>query len=112
MKIIFYPSISLDGFIANSSGDSNWVTDEDEQLFVQEVQKAGCVIVGNKTFDQYKGAIYPISGATTFVCTRQAKRLEETTDSDVQYINGDIKEIVEHIQAAGFTNAILPAEPT
>jgi len=56
-KIVFYPACSLDGYIARHDGDSAWVTEEDEQLFTQEVQKAGCVIVGSRTFKQYENII-------------------------------------------------------
>ncbi len=70
MKITLHLAISADGFIAQTNGDSDWVSKTDERLFIQRAQKAGCVVVGRKTFDQYRGDIYPISGALTIVLSR------------------------------------------
>jgi dihydrofolate reductase len=103
MKVILYPAISLDGFIAHLNGDSDWVTAEDEALFAKEVQNAGCVIVGNRTFKQYKDSIYPIANAITFVCTSQPLPSTE----NIKYVTGTVTEILAQVQAAGFTTAIL-----
>src|SRR5260221_4430301 len=99
MNVVFYPAISLDGFIARPDGDSNWVTAEDERMFADEVQKAGCVVVGSKTFRQYQGVIYPLPNATTFVCT---SRPVQSADPRVQYLGGNVPEILEQIRKAGF----------
>lgn len=104
MKIILYPAISLDGYIARSDGDSDWVTPEDERLFTEEVRKAGCVIVGNNTFKQYQGSIYPIQGAVTFVCSSS---IESQIDSAVRYVGGKVADIIKQIASAGFTSAVL-----
>jgi len=106
-KILCYPAISLDGFIAKPDGDSAWVTDEDEQLFVEEVQKAGCVIVGSKTFNQYQGVIYPVPGTTTFVCTSRHDAAQRPANTGVIYLGGEIQAIIRQIQEAGFTSAVL-----
>lgn len=106
LKILFYPAISLDGFIAKPDGDSSWVTKEDERLFSEQVKKAGCVIVGSRTFDQFKDIIYPITGATTFVCTSHDFDTARSTHG-VTYVRGEVPSIVQQIQAAGFKRAIL-----
>jgi dihydrofolate reductase len=106
VKVLFYPAISLDGFIAKPDGDSNWVTEEDELVFAEEVRRAGCVIVGRKTFEQYKN-IYPFSDATTFVCTSGDSRNHEPANPHLKYVSGDAEQIVDQIQAAGFSNAVL-----
>jgi dihydrofolate reductase len=107
LKIIFYPAISLDGYIAKSNGDSDWVTDEDEQIFAEEVARAGCVIVGRRTFEQYKGKIYPMANATTFVCTSHKKVTQDYPADQVVRVSGDVEDIVKQIESRGFTSAIL-----
>lgn len=57
-KVLFYPAICLDGFIAKLDCDSNWVTEEDEQIFAQEVQRACWFIVGRKAFEQYRDCMW------------------------------------------------------
>jgi len=106
VKILFYPAISLDGFISKLDGDSSWVTEEDEQIFAEEVKKAGCVIVGSITFQQFKDIIYPIKDATTFVCSSRGN-LEGSNDPAIKFVSGNAGEIKRQIQAAGFTNAVL-----
>lgn len=106
MKVLFYPAISLDGFIAKLDGDSNWVKEEDEQIFADEVRRAGCVIVGRKTFEQYQN-IYPIADTTTFVCTSSSARTTDGANTQVKYVGGAVKTVLEQIQAAGFSTAVL-----
>jgi dihydrofolate reductase len=106
-NILFYPAVTLDGFIATANGDSSWVTPEDEQLFTEEVQKAGCVIVGSKTFEQYKDTIYPVSKAVTFVCSSKIETGKTTHDSRVRYVNGPVDAILKEIERAGFSTAVL-----
>ncbi len=107
MKILFYPAISLDGFIAKSNGDSDWVTEDDERLFVEAVRKAGCVIVGWRTFKQYEQVIYPIPGTTTFVCTSKGYAVEAPVRSGIRYVGGEVRTIIRQIQADGFISAVL-----
>jgi dihydrofolate reductase len=106
-RIVFYPAISLDGFIAKADGDSDWVTPEDELLFAEEVRRSGCVIVGRRTFEQYDGKIYPIQGAMTFVCTARHQALQANPRPGVTYVGGEVQEIIREIEAAGFTSAVL-----
>lgn len=62
MKLIWSPAVTLDGNIATSDGNSDWPTENDGKLFEVLVQKCDAVIVGRKTFEQYKGEVFPIEG--------------------------------------------------
>lgn len=105
MKIIWYPAVSRDGFITTLDGDSDWVIEADEQCFDAEVRQAGCTIVGRTTFEQYKGSIYPVVGAMTYVVTSHADRLP--TEEGVTYVRPNAAEIISKIQDDGFATAIL-----
>ncbi|MCA9804715.1 MAG: dihydrofolate reductase family protein [Cyanobacteria bacterium HKST-UBA02] len=105
MKVIFYPAISLDGNIATPDGDSDWVTEEDEELFAEEVRKAGCVIVGSRTYEQYRDIIYPLEGATTFVCT--GRKNQEDGRDGVIFTGGDCRAVLEEIASRGFQSVVL-----
>ncbi len=78
MKVTLYNAISADGFIATADGDSNWVSSADETYFEREMKQAGCIVVGRKTFEQFKGDLYPVDGITNFVITGNSGK-EETT---------------------------------
>jgi len=68
-SVLLHLATSADGFIARPSGDSSWVSQVDEGVFVERVQDAGCVIIGKRTFDQYHGIIYPVPKALNIVLT-------------------------------------------
>lgn len=71
MRTILHLATSADGFIARENGDSDWVSRVDEKLFESRSKEAGCLVVGKRTFDQYKGSIYPVSGALNIVLTSE-----------------------------------------
>ena len=77
MKITLYNAISIDGFIAKADGDSDWISEVDEKPFEEEIEKAGCIVVGRKTYDQYIDEPYPIEGVTNIVMTNDESRLGE-----------------------------------
>jgi dihydrofolate reductase len=105
MKIVWYPAITLDGYIASKDGDSNWVKQSDEKIFIQEAQNTGCVIVGRTTYEQYNETIYPIKGTKTYVVTTNPEQF--TSTDAVKYISADADLICEIIGADGFTSALL-----
>ncbi|MEK6919006.1 MAG: dihydrofolate reductase family protein [Nanoarchaeota archaeon] len=77
MKVILDMAVSSDGFVAKVDGDSNWVSPITEKSFVQRCKDAGCVIVGRKTFDQYRGEIYPVKGVINIVLTSKPVSYDE-----------------------------------
>lgn len=105
MKVIMYPAITLDGFIATNEGNSDWVTPADEQIFEDECKKAGCVIVGRTTFEQYKDQIYPIEGTVTYVVTSKAGDFESS--DTIKFVRPDAAAICEQIAKDGFSAALL-----
>ncbi len=103
MHVIWYPATTIDGYIADVDGDSDWVTAEDEELFSELVQSCGAVIVGRATFDQFHGSIYPIAGATTYVCT---SRPADDIDG-VRFVSGSPSEVLERVRNDGLTAVVL-----
>lgn len=77
MKVILDMAVSADGFVAKMDGDSDWVSPLLEKSFVNRCKEAGCVIVGRKTFEQYRGQIYPIDGIVNIVLTSKPVKYEE-----------------------------------
>lgn len=105
MYLIWSPAITLDGYIAKLDGDSGWPTETDGEQFQELVKKCRSVIVGRKTFDQYKGDVFPIAGATTFVWTRHP----DTGDKyeGTEYISGTPSEVIELLEKKGFAESVL-----
>lgn len=105
MNLIWSPAITLDGNIATVDGNSDWPTDTDGELFEASVKRCGAVIVGHTTFKQYKGLVFPIKGATTFVWTHNPEANEHY--DGVEYISGEPTKVLAALEARGFTECIL-----
>ena len=69
MKVKLYNAISLDGFIGTNNGDVGWVSEVDVPYFNAEMQRAGCIVIGRKTFEQFQGNIFPVKGVLNIVMT-------------------------------------------
>ncbi len=110
MKIIWSPASTLDGNIAMADGNSDWPTKEDGSLFEDLVRECGAVIVGKNTFEQYKGEVFPITGATTYVWTRSPEN--GAVVSGVEYISGPPKEVASALKEKGLTSCVLAGGST
>lgn len=73
MKVILYMAISLDGFVAKTGGDSDWVSDVDTPVFEQKIKEFGCIILGHNTFKQFHSELYPIKGVTNIVISKSSE---------------------------------------
>lgn len=105
LKIIWSPAITLDGYIAKLDGNSDWVSDEDGKLFQNLIRKTGCVIVGHKTYEQYKGQVFPVAGATTYVWTQKPESQEQ--EEGVKYVSGSPAEVAKTLENSGYRQAVL-----
>jgi dihydrofolate reductase len=104
MKIIWYPAVSLDGFITDARGSSDFVTAEDTRQFGKLVNSTGAIIVGRRTFDQYHRP-NPFPKARTYVVTANDKLASD--DPAVVYITGGPMEVMRRLHQDGRTVAIL-----
>lgn len=105
MKIIWSPAVTLDGNIAKADGNSDWPTETDGNQFHELIRKCGCVIVGKNTFEQYKGEVFPVEGAITFVWTHSPQDSEKT--EGVEYISGSPSEVAQAIERRGYEECVL-----
>lgn len=105
MKVIWSPAITLDGSIAKADGNSDWPTDTDGKQFHELIKQSGCVIVGRNTYEQYKGEVFPVEGATTFVWTHHPAA--DTQEGGVEYISGSPEEVVKALAEKGYEQCVL-----
>jgi dihydrofolate reductase len=105
MKVIMHPAVTLDGFIADLNGECySWINEDDEEFYNQAIKKAGCSLVGRKTYDQYIDDYPSKNGSTTFVYTTS----EEQKDQDrIKFLRGTPSEVLKQIEAQGFNEVIL-----
>lgn len=105
MKLIWSPAVTLDGNIATADGDSDWPTDTDGALFSEAIKRCKAVIVGHTTYNQYKGSVFPVEGATTFVWTHAPEAGEP--NEGVEYISGEPAEVLAELEKRGLAECIL-----
>ena len=89
-KVILFIATSLDGFIARSSGDVDWLFQDQDQDYGYEALIAGTdtVVMGRRTYDQILSfGDYPYRGMSGYVfsTTRSGER-----DENVEFVSGDV----------------------
>ena len=103
MKCTLYLAISINGLITRGATDSDWVSDEDEELFAEICAQAGCILVGRQTFDQYQGTVYPVPDTTHVVLTSQKDRVSDHPDV---YFESDLAAAFKRFSELGFERFI------
>ena len=100
-----YPAVTLDGFIADLNGECySWISEEGETFYEDAIKNAGCSLVGRKTYEQYADDFPAKNGTTTFVYTASS---EQKNQERVTFVRGTPKEVLEQIEACGFSEVIL-----
>ena len=93
-KVILFIATSLDGFIARSSGDVDWLFQDQDQDYGYEALIAGTdtVVMGRRTYDQILSfGDYPYRGMSGYVfsTTRSGER-----DENVEFVSGDVARFI------------------
>lgn len=104
MQITLYVATSIDGYIAKSDKDSEWVSPVCGESFTRTINEYGCIIMGSHTFDQYQGEMYPIKGVLNIVVSRDGSR--SSTDSDLVFVTSPESAIAEATKS-GHIKALL-----
>lgn len=136
-KIILYIATSLDGFIADTKGDINWLSENNTDLvsdtsYEDFYQSVDTVIMGRTTYDQVTQTLspddYPYADSKSYVITSRrgdnkenvtftdqsvvelVKELKETNGKDIFIIGGAsiVKPLVEENLIDEYQLAIIP----
>ncbi len=97
MKSTLYVASSINGLMTRGESDSQWVSDRDEKIFADFCRRAGCILVGRKTFDQFLNVVYPVPGAHNIVLS-----LKPGPDNSLVHYAKNLNEALEKIHALGF----------
>jgi len=105
MKVILYPAVTLDGFLANLDGECySWISEEDEEFYNRAIQNAGCSLVGRRTYEQYIDDFPAENGSTTFVYTTSDMQKDQAR---VKFVRGTPEAVLQAIEAHGFSEVIV-----
>lgn len=93
-KVILYIAMSLDGYIADSNGNVNWLSGEngeaeDDGAYAAFIKKIDTVFMGRKTYDQIITELspneWPYSGLTAYVITHR----KLPSEARLKFVQGD-----------------------
>lgn len=104
MHITLYMAPSIDGYIAKSDKDSEWVDEACVDSFMQTIREYGCIIMGNTTYSMYTPDLYPIKDVLNIVITSNHPSKPNT--SNLVFVK-DAQEALEMAQSMGHKMALL-----
>lgn len=104
MQITLYIAPSIDGYIATTTKDSEWVSPVCGESFMQTINDYGCIILGSHTYDQYMGEMYPIKDVLNIVLSSDPTRTSDNPNLVfVQTVEAALSAAADH----GHTKALL-----
>jgi len=103
-KLVLYIATSLDGYIARSSGEFDWLFSDQDYGYTEFFAGVDTVLVGRKTYDQALGfGEYPYKGTRGFVLTRTPR----APDENVTFVSGDLASFVSELKRESGRNIWL-----
>lgn len=95
-RIRLFIASSLDGYIARSSGDIDWLFTDQDYGYDEFFAEIDTVIMGRKTYEQILTfGEYPYSGKQGFVFS---KTWQERTDQNVEFVGENLVEFVQNLR--------------
>lgn len=100
-KVILFVATSLDGYIASTDGDVNWLSvaekENEDYGYTDFIKNVDTVIMGRKTYEKVLsfGIEFPHKNRDVFILTRQNPDPKE----GIQYYNGDLGQLVCDLKA-------------
>jgi len=97
-------AVSIDGYVATLDHSTDWVSDNDWEVFGNRVKEAGCIVMGRKTMET-SGDDFPYEGAVNIVLTKKPELLKES--DRVVVTNKRPREVIELAMEKGFLEVLI-----
>ncbi|MFB2769310.1 dihydrofolate reductase family protein [Pelatocladus sp. BLCC-F211] len=95
-KIRLYIASSLDGYIARTSGDVDWLFTDQDYGYAEFLTQINTVIMGKKTYQQILSfGEYPYKDKQGIVLSTS---LSGQTDENVQFVGGHLQEFISTLR--------------
>lgn len=96
---------SIDGFVAKTDGNSDWVSPIDTKNFEAAIKEHGNIILGSRTYNQYFGELYPVEGVNNIVISSKPNAVEKK--NNVFILPPNPKEVVSFLESKNQSKALL-----
>ena len=104
MKVLLYMAITANGFIGLPNGESDWVSEADEESFLQHIRNNKTVVMGRETYEVNK-EYFPFPDALNVVLTRNANLHKETNKE--LFTDKTPSEVLSYLDSKGYETALL-----
>ncbi|HAG84874.1 MAG TPA: dihydrofolate reductase [Cyanobacteria bacterium UBA12227] len=95
-KIRLFIASSLDGYIARTSGEVDWLFTDSDYGYTDFFAQIDTVLMGNKTYQQLLTfGEYPYKGKEAFVFSQT---LSGERDQNVKFVGGDLKDFINRLR--------------
>jgi dihydrofolate reductase len=95
-KVVLFIASSLDGYIATTSGDVDWLFTDQDYGYTDFFALIDTVLIGRRTYEQILSfGEYPYKGTLGFVFSRTHSG---ERDDNVTFVSNDIKSFVESLK--------------
>lgn len=109
MAVSVYVATSLDGFIADSDGGIDWLTEipnpeKSDFGFAEFVAGIDAIVLGRKTFETVLGfGSWPYS-KPVFVLSNTLDSIPDELVGSAEILSGDVEGLVGQLEKRGYTN--------
>lgn len=95
-KISLYIASSLDGYIARTSGEVDWLFTDQDYGYTEFLAQIDTIIMGNKTYQQVLGfGEYPYKNKQGFVFS---KNILNARDNNVNFVSNDWENFIINLR--------------
>lgn len=108
-KVILFIAVSLDGFIARSDGDIDWLSmvesPGEDYGYSNFINIVDTVIMGRKTYEKVLsfGIEFPHAGRKCYVLTRS----QRDADDNAEFYSGEIEALVKDLKQSEGRNILV-----
>ncbi|MCG5058627.1 MAG: dihydrofolate reductase [Limnoraphis sp. WC205] len=97
-KIRLFIASSLDGYIARTSGDIDWLFTDADYGYTEFISEIDTILMGRKTYEQIKGfGEYPYKEKKGFVFSQT---LQGQKDENVEFVGSDLENFIHNLRQA------------
>lgn len=111
IKFSVFIAISLDGFIARSNDQLDWLdaagekNSKEDYGYHQFLSSIDCIVMGRRTFEKVASfPEWPYTNKRVIILTKTLKKVPKDFDDKVSLFNGNIELLAIELQSYGFKN--------
>ncbi len=104
MKVILYMATTINGYVAKTDDNTDWVSATDWDNFRSLIKQTGIIVMGRRTYE-HSGDDFPYKGAINLIMTHNKKLLKES--KYVIFTNKTPKEIIQFAKKKKFKELLV-----